>query len=134
MKQSLYILIALLAFSYSCKEKEVTTTTRTIEVITPQEMQQISQMDGVQLVDVRTPQEYSEGYIEGFQNIDFFSDTFSQEIEKLDKSKPVIVYCKSGNRSAKSAKKMKEAGFYKIYDLGGGITKWKLEGFEVKTN
>ena len=134
MKQSLYILIALLTFSYSCKEKETTTTTSTIEVITPQEMQQISQMDGVQLVDVRTPEEYSEGYIEGFQNIDFFSNTFSQDIEKLDKSKPVIVYCKSGNRSAKSAKKMQEAGFYKIYDLEGGITKWKLEGFEVKTN
>jgi len=134
MKQSLYILIALLTFSYSCKEKETTTTTSTIEVITPQEMQQISQMEGVQLVDVRTPEEYSEGYIEGFQNIDFFSNTFSQDIEKLDKSKPVIVYCKSGNRSAKSAKKMQEAGFYKIYDLEGGITKWKLEGFEVKTN
>ncbi len=134
MKQSLYILIALLTFSYSCKEKKTTTTTSTIEVITPQEMQQISQMDGVQLVDVRTPEEYSEGYIEGFQNIDFFSNTFSQDIEKLDKSKPVIVYCKSGNRSAKSAKKMQEAGFYKIYDLEGGITKWKLEGFEVKTN
>tara|TARA_R110002073_G_scaffold95059_5_gene220953 strand:+ start:3247 stop:3651 length:405 start_codon:yes stop_codon:yes gene_type:complete len=134
MKQSLYILIALLTFSYSCKEKETTTTTSTIEVITPQEMQQISQMEGVQLVDVRTPEEYSEGYIEGFQNIDFFSNAFSQDIEKLDKSKPVIVYCKSGNRSAKSAKKMQEAGFYKIYDLEGGITKWKLEGFEVKTN
>ena len=132
MRRTLFVLMAFTVLNYSCKEKEVATSQ--IEVISPEEMQEISQIEGVQLVDVRTPEEYSEGYIEGFQNIDFFSNTFSQDIEKLDKSKPVIVYCKSGNRSAKSAKKMQEAGFYKIYDLEGGITKWKLEGFEVKTN
>jgi rhodanese-related sulfurtransferase len=60
------------------------------------------------------------------------SDTFQEEIEKLYKNKPVIVYCKSGNRSGKSCKIMQEKGFVKIYDLEGGIEKWKYEGNEVE--
>jgi rhodanese-related sulfurtransferase len=95
-------------------------------------MKELSQMDGVQLVDVRTPEEFEEGHIKGFQNIDFMSDTFQEDIEKLDKTKPVIVYCKSGNRSGKSCEIMKEKGFVKIYDLEGGIEKWKYEGNEVE--
>ncbi|WP_347924786.1 rhodanese-like domain-containing protein [Pontimicrobium sp. SW4] len=130
MRRILFVLIAFMAFNFSCKEE---TTTSQIEIISPEEMQQISQIEGVQLIDVRTPQEYEEEYIEGFQNIDFFSDTFSQEIEQLDKSKPVIVYCRSGRRSANCAKQLKEKGFIKIYDLEGGIAKWQFEGFEVKT-
>ena len=130
MKRILFVLIAFIALNYSCKEKEVATSQ--IEVISPEEMQEISQIEGVQLVDVRTPEEYDEGYIEGFQNIDFFSNTFSQEIEKLDKSKPVIVYCRTGRRSADCAKQLEEKGFVKIYDLEGGIAKWEFEGFDVK--
>lgn len=130
MKRILFALIAFMVLNYSCKEKEVATSQ--IEVISPEEMQEISQIEGVQLVDVRTPEEYDEGYIEGFQNIDFFSNTFSQEIEKLDKSKPVIVYCRTGRRSADCAKQLEEKGFVKIYDLEGGIAKWEFEGFDVK--
>ncbi|MCK0180596.1 rhodanese-like domain-containing protein [Flavobacteriaceae bacterium S0862] len=132
MRRVLFVLMAFMVFNYSCKEEKQTSST--IEVISPQEMQEISQIEGVQLVDVRTPEEYEEGYIEGFQNIDYFSENFNQEIEKLDKSKPVIVYCKSGNRSGKCAKKMEEAGFSKIYDLEGGITKWAFEGYEIRVN
>ena len=134
MKRLLFVVITFIAFNYSCKEETKTTSSSTIELISPEEMQEISQIEGTQLIDVRTPEEYDEGYIDGFQNIDYFSDNFSQDIEKLDKSKPVIVYCKSGNRSGKCAKKMQEAGFSKIYDLEGGITKWKFEGYEVITN
>ena len=132
MRRVLFVLMAFMVFNYSCKEEKQTSSA--IEVISPQEMQEISQIEGVQLVDVRTPEEYEEGYIEGFQNIDYFSENFNQEIEKLDKSKPVIVYCKSGNRSGKCAKKMEEAGFSKIYDLEGGITKWEFEGYEIRVN
>ena len=66
------------------------------------------------------------------ENIDFLSDSFEKNIEKLDKTKPVVVYCRSGGRSAKCSKQMLEAGFVKIYDLEGGITKWIYEGFELK--
>jgi rhodanese-related sulfurtransferase len=121
------LMIALM--SYSCKSAPK----EGIELVTPQEMQELAQMEDVQLVDVRTPGEYEEAYIDGFQNIDYLSDTFSADIEKLDKSKPVIVYCKSGRRSANCAEELKEKGFVKVYDLDGGIEKWKYEGFDIKT-
>ena len=104
-----------------------------VEMITPEEMHEIAKMDNVQLVDIRTPKEFQAGFIEGSQNIDYFSKTFDQDLQQLDKSKPVIVVCRSGRRSAKCSKKMVKAGFVKIYDLEGGLTKWKHEGFEIKT-
>lgn len=130
MKRFLVILCAIATvFSYSCKEE----TPSDIQVITAEEMQELSQLEDVQLIDVRTPEEFQDEYIENFQNIDYLSPNFETEIEKLDKSKPVIVYCKSGTRSGKCAAKMKEKGFVKIYDLDGGIAKWKYKGFEVKS-
>lgn len=125
MKRFLVILFLVSAFAYSCKEE---TPKEGVKLVTPDEMKELSQLEDVQLVDVRTPEEYAEGYIEGFQNIDFLSETFQEDIEKLDKSKPVIVYCKSGGRSGKCSKLMQEKGFTMIYDLEGGITKWKSEG------
>ena len=104
-----------------------------IKVISPEEMQTLLELDDVQIVDVRTPEEYKDGFITNSQNIDFNSPTFDEDITKLDKTKPVILYCKSGQRSAKCSKKLKDAGFVKIYDLDGGITKWKFNGLEVKT-
>ncbi len=103
-----------------------------IKLVTAEEMQILLEQKDVQLVDVRTPQEYIEGNIENSQNIDFNSPTFADDIVKLDKSKPVLLYCKSGGRSAKCAKKLQEAGFIKIYDLDGGITKWKFKNFKIK--
>lgn len=130
MRRIFFVLIAFTVFTFSCRDE--TQGSNTIEVITAEEMKEISKIEDVQLIDVRTQEEYEEGYIEGFQNIDYYSDDFTKDIEKLDKSKPVIVYCKSGNRSGKCAKKMEEAGFSKVYDLEGGITQWKFKGFEVK--
>lgn len=103
-----------------------------IKVVSTEEMQALLELDDVQLVDVRTSEEYKEGYIAKAQNIDFNSPTFDKDIIKLDKEKPVVLYCKSGGRSAKCAKKMKQAGFVKIYDLDGGISKWEHKGLEIK--
>ena len=112
----------------SCKND----TSSEIQVISIEEMQTILKMDEVQLVDVRTPEEFSEGYIKNAQNIDFNSPTFEQDILKLNKDKPVMLYCHSGGRSAKCAQKLKDAGFKKIYDLEGGISKWKHEGLAIE--
>jgi rhodanese-related sulfurtransferase len=128
MKQFLVILFLVSAFAFSCKEE---TPADGVKLVTPEEMKELSQLEDVQLIDVRTPEEYVEGYIEGFRNIDFYSETFQDDIEKLDKSKPIIVYCRSGGRSGKCSKLMQEKGFTKIYDLDGGITKWKSEGNAV---
>lgn len=97
------------------------------KVISPEEMQSLLQIDNVQLVDVRTPEEYELGFIADAKNIDFLSPNFLEEVERLDKKKPIIVYCEKGGRSAKCAEKLKEVGFIKIYDLEGGYSKWKYQ-------
>lgn len=111
----------------SCKKEQ----DPKITVITPEEMQFFLESDNVQLIDVRKQEEFDKGHIEGAQNIDFFSPTFFDDISKLDKEKPVYLYCHSGKRSAKCAEKMIEIGFVKIYDLEGGLSKWKHEGLQV---
>jgi rhodanese-related sulfurtransferase len=79
----------------------------------------------VQLVDVRTPREYKGGHIGKAINIDLFQgSSFKQAIEKLDKSKPVYLYCRSGSRSKKAAQKILDMGFEKVYDLKGGYMHW----------
>ena len=130
MKQLLFIFwITLSIIFVGCKES----VNSEIQVISQEEMQTFLKLDDVQLIDVRTPEEYETGFIADAQNIDFYSSTFAEDISKLDKSKPVLLYCKSGGRSAKCAKKLLSAGFVKIYDLEGGISKWKHKGLEVNT-
>ena len=77
----------------------------------------------VQLVDVRTPREYDSEHIKGVLNIDWFQPfKFKRAVEKLDKNRPVYIYCRTGNRSQKAARKLADFGFTQIYDLERGIT------------
>lgn len=129
MKRILFILIVVsTSFLTGCKQD----VEDEIMVVTPEEMQALMGLEDVQLVDVRTTQERNDGFIKQSQNIDFNSPTFDEDIEKLDKSKPVILYCRSGVRSAKCAKKLKAAGFVKVYDLQGGITQWSFKGYDIE--
>jgi len=102
-----------------------------IKDISVEEMQSLLKIDDVQLVDVRTPEEFKAGYIANAQNIDYYSPTIDEDILKLDKNKPVIVYCRSGKRSRDCSEKLLEAGFQKIYNLEGGIIQWEHEGKEI---
>lgn len=87
---------------------------------------------GVQLLDVRTPEEYAQGHIGGAENIDFYDAGFLKEAEKdLDKSRPVAVYCRSGKRSAEAAARLSSAG-YKVTNLEGGILAWDAAGLPVE--
>lgn len=79
----------------------------------------------VQLVDVRTANEFKGGHIKNAVNIDFFNTSgFNKSFEKMDKDKPVYLYCRSGARSQKAAKRLVAMGFSKIYDLKGGYSRW----------
>jgi rhodanese-related sulfurtransferase len=79
-----------------------------------------------QLIDVRTPEEYSKGHLDGAVNIDFFSPTFMKDVEaELDKEHAIYIYCKSGGRSGKASAQLQEAGFTEIYDLSEGYSGWK---------
>ncbi|MFT5755041.1 MAG: rhodanese-related sulfurtransferase [Flavobacterium sp.] len=77
-----------------------------------------------QIVDVRTSDEYTEGHIVNAVNMDVTSDDFESKIVSLDKEKPVMVYCKSGGRSAKAAAILRDNGFKQVYDLDGGMIGW----------
>lgn len=73
-----------------------------------------------QLIDVRTPSEFSNGHLDGAVNINFNDASFDNQIEQLDKTQPVFIYCQSGGRSGKAYKKMKSMGFETVYDMEGG--------------
>lgn len=89
--------------------------------------------DSVQLLDVRTPQEYAEGHIEGALNIDVRSDDFRQTAGKeLSKDSTILVYCRSGRRSMDAAEILTRLG-YKVINLKGGIIEWKADGLPVTT-
>lgn len=87
-----------------------------------------------QILDVRTPEEFDTEHIPNAFNIDWNGNNFMSEAEKLDKTKPVFVYCERGGRSQKAAEKLKELGFTDIYELDGGFMKWSSEGFKSNKN
>ncbi|WP_320814213.1 rhodanese-like domain-containing protein [Flavobacterium sp.] len=118
-------ILALLAFSLTSCLK---TKTDGVEVLNAVKFEQKMQAADVQLVDVRTPEEFAEGHLPNAININVTGDSFDAETAKLDKEKPVMVYCKMGGRSAKAASNLKEQGFKNISDLDGGITSWNDAG------
>jgi thioredoxin 1 len=78
----------------------------------------------VQLVDVRTPGEFSKGFIQGAFNMDVNGQEFTQQVSALDKNRPVLVYCLSGARSARAAEYMRQNGFLTVVELKGGLLQW----------
>ena len=81
---------------------------------------------GVQLVDVRTAEEYANGHIPAAVNMDVFSSDFAKQIATLDKERTVALYCRSGRRSKSAAEQAVKLG-YKVVELDGGILSWKGE-------
>lgn len=86
---------------------------------------------GVTVIDVRTPEEYAEGHIEGAELIDLSSPTFADRIEALDPSDEYLVYCRSGNRSAQAVAVMQELGFDRVWDLDGGVIAYDAAGLPL---
>jgi len=80
-------------------------------------------------LDVRTPEEFAGGHIPGAGNIAV--ETLESRLDEISRDKPVVVYCRSGNRSATAARILDEAGFTNVYDLGGIIT-WVEAGLPVQ--
>ena len=87
----------------------------------------------VQLLDVRTAEEYAEGHLDQALNIDVNQSSFlTDATARLDKNRPVAVYCRSGKRSARAAGMLAEQG-YQVVNLVGGIIAWKADGKPVTT-
>ena len=83
------------------------------------------------ILDVRTPEEYDSGYIEGAINIDYNSEDFSAQLETLDKDKTYLIYCRTGRRSAGARDVMEELGFREVYNMSGGIVEWEAQGLPI---
>jgi phage shock protein E len=83
---------------------------------------------GVTIVDVRTPQEFAEGHIEGAVNIPVELPDFMDQVSQLDPSGTYAVYCRSGNRSQPAVAGMSSIGINGIYELESGTTGWTSEG------
>ncbi len=87
--------------------------------------------DDFKLIDVRTKFEYESGFIENALNIDFFSDTFESDVLSLKKNSKIILYCRTNNRSTKTANLLKKNGFKDISIIEGGITDWVKNGNDI---
>ncbi|WP_430411775.1 rhodanese-like domain-containing protein [Kordia sp.] len=97
-----------------------------VEILDTPTFKEAISNENVQLIDVRTGFEYTSGHIENAINIDFFDRAnFNENFSRFDRNKPMYLYCRSGNRSQRTAKKLLKIGFKKIYDLKGGYKAWK---------
>lgn len=81
------------------------------------------------LIDVRTPQEFDSGYIDGAVNIPL--DQLEMRLAEIPSDIPVVVYCRSGNRSAQAATILSQNDYTEIYDLGGVIS-WTAAGYPLQ--
>lgn len=114
----------ILFFSFllcNCNSKEE------VKVISTLELKALLAKQDIQLVDVRTPEEISNGSIKSALFINYFDNDFAEQAVKvLDKNKKVYLYCRSGNRSKKAAKILSQKGF-EIINVDGGYNQWKKE-------
>lgn len=126
MKSNLALFFILILITVGCTGQ----STKNIETISSSAFaEKTKETSNPQILDVRNPEEFALDHIENATNTSWNAGDFIANTNKLDKSKPVFVYCKTGGRSAKAAAKLAEAGFSKIYNLDGGIMKWNAVGY-----
>jgi len=89
--------------------------------------------DDLVVLDVRTPEEFAEGHLEGAVLVDFYDADFADQLAALDANVPYLVYCRSGNRSGKALAVMDQLGFTSAADVDGGIVAWSDAGLPVTT-
>lgn len=123
----LSILLILISF-VSCRSQEK----KGISLVSPKEFsEKITESDN-QLIDVRTPKEFQNGHLKNAKNIHLYDQDFGERIDKLDKNKPVYVYCKAGGRSEEAVEILKTKGFETIIELKGGTDSWTEDGLPLE--
>ena len=120
------IVVLSLIFIFSC------------ELLNSPEINIISESDFVEiqgsdytLIDVRTQDEFDLGHIDSAINLDFYSDTFKNDILSLPKNETIVLYCRTNNRSGKTATILQENGYRHILVIKGGITEWVKNGNDI---
>ncbi|MCF0189928.1 MAG: rhodanese-like domain-containing protein [Marinilabiliaceae bacterium] len=129
-----YVIAALLVaagafFAFKCAQKPQTDGKTKVEVITPAAFKERLATDSTAfLLDVRRPEEYAEGHLEGATLMNWSDqERFKEEAKKLDKSKTIYIYCRSGRRSNAAAQYLAGEG-YTTVDMQGGILAWRQAG------
>ena len=84
------------------------------------------------LLDIRTPEEVSKGFLKNASFINFYDENFLQKASWVKKNQPIYVYCHAGGRSSKAAEMLIELGFREVYNLVGGYSKWVEDGYLVE--
>jgi rhodanese-related sulfurtransferase len=134
MRKSFLTLLASILFlaAAACQDADKTAGASSAEdpsyvVLSKSEFgDRLAKADDYVLVDVRRPEEYEDGHIEGAININFLDPAvFEAQFSKMDTTQTLMIYCRSGSRSRRSAEKLREMGFKKIYDLEGGYLNWQ---------
>ncbi len=106
-----------------------------VTVVSPQQGSELlaAPPAGLQVLDVRTAEEFGQGHLADATNIDFYGADFRSRLDTLDRDTPYFVYCHSGNRSGQAVQIMADLGFTQVYDLDGGIAAWTTAGLPVTT-
>lgn len=121
-------LITILSISSCSTQTDASVTGSEPKMINQEEFTSLVKDTNNVVIDVRTPGEVAEGYIPGTTLFyDYNDSNFKSNIEKLDKTKGYVVYCRSGGRSSKAAELLQQKGIKKVYNLDGGISNWSGE-------
>ena len=132
MRKIFLVLFSLLFFSCS-ESSEKKTNSLPAQVLDVENSQLIKLLDknpGV-ILDVRTTEEVSAGYIENASFINFYDDDFLEKASWIKKNQPIYVYCHAGGRSSKAARKLISLGFSEVYNLIGGYSKWLSDDLPI---
>lgn len=130
MRNIFYISIFILALIFnSCSKSNSNKGSSDLSAV--EFSDKIKELPDAPVIDVRTPEEFSKGHLKNAKNIVLAGNDFEKQISTLDKSKPVFVYCLSGNRSSSAASIMRSEGFKEVYELNGGILKWSRANLPV---
>ncbi len=136
MKKHIILFLFIILGLTSCKKETENNNTIEYPLLSPTEfVTAIQNEKEAVIIDVRTPEDFAKGHLENAQNINWNNDDFEQKIASYKKDTPLFMYCMSGGRSASATEKLRSLGYTKVYELDGGILKWRSEGLEeIKGN
>lgn len=133
MTKNLSIILATVIFLFnSCTNGQSTPSDPSVSA--NEFSKKITELPGASLIDVRTPGEFSQGHLKNAVNYSISTSEFENQIASLDKLKPVLVYCLSGNRSSSAVRYMRSIGFKEVYELNGGMMKWRAANLPETTD
>ncbi len=138
-RHALLMLLLVLA-GWGCGEKESRAVhgsagTAVIESVSPGQARALVEKHGgtgaLVILDVRTARELSRGILDNAVHLDYHAPDFEERLRRLDRTRPYLVYCAVGSRSAKALKLMARLGFQEVYHMRGGLLRWKAEGLPM---